>query len=165
MAAIDVCSTQKDDAMRWWDKYQIPAQPPQIDEPVKLTEHEASAAGHLVAELSETLGGTPAILSQQGQVVRASGLSREEAAAVAVAIYRVWRRDDRSVAREIIRFTAEVKRRLPIRSFLSLYVVQGLTLTVGWKDGLSLNRLRSETANARSQLLRLLRHEAGGPSQ
>jgi len=150
--------------MRWWDKYQIPAQPPQIDKPVTLTEHEASAAGHLVSELSETLGGTPVILSQQGQVVRASGLSKQEAAAVAGAVYKVWRRDARSVAREIIRFTPGTHQRLA-QSFLGLHVVQGLTLTVGWQDGLTLNRLRTETANTRSQLLRLLRYEANGPSR
>ena len=44
-------------------------------------------------------------------------------------------------------------------------LVLGLTLSVGWQDGLTLNRLRIETANTRSQLLRLLRYEANGPSR
>lgn len=139
--------------MAWWDKYTLPDSPPALDQHINLSTEESVTAQQLVKELSDRLENLPVILSQHGTVYAAAGCSPAAAADVALAIHLVWHQQAQRNAREVIRFpTTSNSGGAQAVPLVSLHVFGGLTLTVVWRGGQSLNRIRNQTAETQMKL-------------
>ena len=143
-----------------WDKYQLPTEPPALQQPVTLTEAERVEAERILNNLSTALNALPVVLSQQGSVECAARTTKAEAAErIAQASHRIWQEGATCPAREVIRFAEEAIGEPPERTNVMIYsahVTGALTLSIGWRPSISLTQLRAEAADAGRELRRLL---------
>jgi hypothetical protein len=150
--------------MAWWDKYQLPDSPPVLDQHINLSTEESATAQQLVQELSDELENLPVILSQHGAVYAAAGCSPAAATDVALSIHLVWHQQSHRNTREVIRFPSTSNsggaQAVPL---VSLHVFGGLTLTVVWRGGQSLNRIRNQTADTQLKLQQWLSRSTPAP--
>jgi hypothetical protein len=150
--------------MAWWDKYQLPDSPPALDYHINLTADEAATAQQLVDELSEELRKLPVVLSQHGAVYAAAGCSAGAATDIALAVHLIWKQQAHRRSREVIRFPSDTTRAgaqaVPL---VSLHVIGGITLSVVWRGGQTLNRIRTQTAATQDKLYRWLSRAKAAP--
>jgi len=164
MAANEASNTESMN-MAWWDKYQLPDSPPALDYHITLNAEETDTAQQIVDALSEELGNLPVVLSQQGTVYAAAGCSAGAATDVAQAVYRIWQQQTDRRSREVIRFPSKSNiaggaQAVPL---VSLHIIGGITLSVVWRGGQSLTRIRTQTAATQDKLVEWLNHSKTAP--
>jgi CheY-like chemotaxis protein len=131
---------------------------PQFDGRLELNAQQTRSVNDILAGLSQTLDGLPAVLSQDGNLIASAGpLSQQNAEEFAHLAGQVWGGDEPRLTREVIRFDEQVRTEGTERHRYMLYSVHvagSVTLSVAWETSVELSVMRAETLQAAQAIRR-----------
>jgi CheY-like chemotaxis protein len=133
---------------------------PQLDGNLQLNAQQTRSVNDILAGLSQTLDGLPAVLSQDGNLIASAGpLSQQNAEEFAHLAEQVWGGDEPRLTREVIRFDEQVRTEGTERHRYMLYsahVAGSVTLSVAWETPVELSVMRAETLQATQAIRRAI---------
>jgi CheY-like chemotaxis protein len=133
---------------------------PQFDGDLQLNAQQTRDVNDILAGLSQTLDGLPAVLSQDGNLIASAGpLSQQNAEEFAHLAGQVWGGGESLPTREVIRFDEQVRTEGTERHRCMLYlahVAGSVTLSVAWEMSVELSVMRAETLQAAQAIRRTI---------